>query len=94
LVILYARKIVFHFVVDRMNQPKYKLIICRVSYHCKLTSLIESLHLPNQTSMYDVCAQSIIYDQLKYNNNILTIYNETKKLYIVGEVAIYWSCTC
>jgi hypothetical protein len=24
----------------------------------------------------------------------LTIYNETKKLYIVGEVAIYWSCTC
>jgi hypothetical protein len=89
LVILYARKIVFHFVVDRMNQPKYKLIICRVSYHCKLTSLIESLHLPNQASMYDVCAQSIIYDQLKYNNNILTIYNETKNLYIVGEVAIY-----
>jgi hypothetical protein len=39
--------------------------------------------------MYDVCAQSIIYDQLKYNNNILTIYNETKILYIVGEVAIY-----
>jgi hypothetical protein len=24
----------------------------------------------------------------------LTIYNETKILYIVGEVAIYWSCTC
>ncbi|CAM6057702.1 unnamed protein product [Sphagnum tenellum] len=79
--------------LDRMNQPKYKLIMCRVAYHCKLTSLIENLHLPNQASTYDVCAQSIIYDQLKYNNNILTIYNETKKLYIVASthnVKIIW----
>jgi hypothetical protein len=103
LIILYAKEIVFHYAIDQMNQPKHKLVICKVAFHSKLTSLIESLQLPNQASIYDVCAQSIICDQLKCNSNILTyltfsslfgLHNETKILYIIGEVAMFWSCTC
>jgi hypothetical protein len=69
------QKIVFHYAVDWVNQPKYKLVICKVAYHSKLIALIESLQLPNQVSIYDVCAQSIKCDQLKCNNNILTVFN-------------------
>ncbi len=75
MVILYVGKFVFHFPIDWMNQPKYKLVICKVAYHSKLTSLIKSLRLSNQASIHDVCAQSIICDQLKCNGNILTVFN-------------------